>query len=175
MGVIGLFRKVVKKPETVEEMAVRAEKGDATLQFKLAVRFSEGVDAPQDYMSAAKWFRRAAAQGHVLAQYNFAVLYATGRGVPKDYGQAAKWFRLAANQGDASAQFHLGRLFAKGKGVPRDDVEAYKWYYLAAEQGEPAAADGRDLVSQNLRMDQIAEAKRRAAAFVTVPPGPVTE
>ena len=48
----------------------------------------EGVE--QDYREAAKWFRKAAGNGHVPAECRLAELCCSGTGVPQDYSRAAE-------------------------------------------------------------------------------------
>ena len=139
-----------------------AEQGDADAQFKLGVMYDNGEGVPQDYTEAAKWFRLAAEQGDAWAQYFLGVRYANGEGVPQDYTEAVKWYRLAAEQGHASAQSNLGVRYAKGEGVPQDDVLAHKWFNLAAAQGDASAKKGRDIVTDRMTREQIAEAQRLA-------------
>lgn len=49
----------------------------------------------QNFAGAAKWFRRAAEQGHANAQAVLGSLYAVGLGVPKDFVNAYAWVSLA--------------------------------------------------------------------------------
>ncbi len=49
----------------------------------------------QNYAGAARWFRRAADQGHSNAQAVLGSLYAVGLGVPKDFVNAFVWVSLA--------------------------------------------------------------------------------
>ena len=49
----------------------------------------------QNYAGAARWFRRAADQGHANAQAVLGSLYAVGLGVPKDFVNAYVWVSLA--------------------------------------------------------------------------------
>jgi len=49
----------------------------------------------QNFAGAAKWFRRAADQGHASAQAVLGSLYAVGLGVPKDFVSAYAWVSLA--------------------------------------------------------------------------------
>jgi hypothetical protein len=49
----------------------------------------------QNYSGAARWFRRAANQGHANAQAVLGSLYAVGLGVPKDFVNAYVWVSLA--------------------------------------------------------------------------------
>ena len=46
-----------------------------------------------DYVEAAKWYRKAAEQGHVLAQTLLGKMYQQGVGVTQDYAESVKWFR----------------------------------------------------------------------------------
>ena len=113
---------------------------DATAQFKLGVLHHSGRGVtPQDYGEAAKWFRKAAEQGHSEAQFNLGQMYDQGQGVPQDFGEAAKWFRKAAEQGLSWAQNNLGVMYREGEGVPQDYPEAAKWFSEAAEQGHTDA------------------------------------
>jgi TPR repeat protein len=53
----------------------------------------------RDDTKAAKYFRRAAVQGHAKAQYNLGILYQLGRGVPRDLERASYWFDRAKANG----------------------------------------------------------------------------
>ena len=59
-------------------------------------RFGDGV--PKDAAEAAKWYRRAAEQGHAGAQFGLADMYHDGEGVPKNYLRAHVWMNLAASR-----------------------------------------------------------------------------
>ncbi len=60
------------------EIKAKAEQGDAEAQFNLGLCYSDSVGVPQDYVEAAKWFRRAADQGVAEAQLNFGFCYYKG-------------------------------------------------------------------------------------------------
>jgi TPR repeat protein len=49
------------------------------------------------YTEAAKWYKKAAAQGHTSAQNNLGVMYALGHGLRADLLEAYKWLRLSAH------------------------------------------------------------------------------
>lgn len=103
--------------------------------------YEDGLDAAMrnDYVEAAKFFKRAAEQGHAEAQLYLGMLYKEGKGLPKDDNESGNRFRKAAEQGSAEAQFNLGLMYYGGQGVPRDYVESVKWYRLAARQGNAYA------------------------------------
>lgn len=72
--------------------------------------YANGQGAAKDIAEAAKWYRKAADQGHAPAQYLLAVAFANGRGVTKDGAEAVKWYRKAAERGHKDAQAALNRL-----------------------------------------------------------------
>ena len=65
---------------------------------------------PEDYAEAARWYRKAAEQGHVAAQFMLGVMYAIGEGVPEDDIQAYAWISLASAQGVENAKNSKERL-----------------------------------------------------------------
>ena len=99
----------------------------------------EGKGVPQDKTEAARWFRKAAGQGHGEAQYRLAMLFLSGDGVPKDKAEAVRWFSKAAEQGHGEAQYRLAMLHLSGDGVPKDKAEAVRLFSKAAEQGHGEA------------------------------------
>ena len=117
---------------------------------------------------AARWFRRAAEQGHADAQNLLGYIYRTGQGVPHSDAEAVRWYRLAAEQGYARAQFNLGNMYVDGRGVLQDYVQAHKWLNLAASQENPGVGNvvehrsARDAVAGQMTASQVAEAQRLA-------------
>ena len=73
-----------------------------------------------NYKQAAKWYLKAAEQGHLSAQHNLGYLYDNGVGVTQNYELALKWYKKAAEQGHASSQANLGLMYDNGSGTPRD-------------------------------------------------------
>ena len=74
--------------------------------------YYNGVGVARDYAEAAKWYRKAAEQGHADAQYFLGSLYYNGQGVAQDEAEAERWFRKAAVQGHTKA-IHV--LFVQGQ------------------------------------------------------------
>ncbi|HTS30642.1 MAG TPA: SEL1-like repeat protein [Bryobacteraceae bacterium] len=128
--------------------------------YRRGLQAADGIGRPQDYVDAAKYYRKAAESGYVPAQYNLAYLYENGLGVMQDFAQAAAWYRKAADQGDAEAQNNLGTLYSTGQGVPHDDAEAVRLYSLAAAQGDPEGTT--NLASMLLRGRGVARDTARA-------------
>jgi TPR repeat protein len=76
----------------------------------------------------------------------------------------------AAEAGDPSAQFRLGNHFCQEIGdAPPDPVSAYMWYLLAEKSAAPMLEQieaCKKNVSREMSPEQLAEAEKRAAAWL---------
>jgi len=75
--------------------------------FEMGYMYDAGLNAKVDYAQAAKWYEKAATEGHSLAQNNLGSLYsndkiAAGNG-SSNREMASYWFKLSAEQGNADA------------------------------------------------------------------------
>ena len=68
----------------------------------------------------------------------------------------------------AEALFNLGMMYCIGCKVPRDLVAAHKWFNLAALRGSRQARSCRVEISQEMSVDEIAEAQRQARQWLTL-------
>lgn len=93
-----------------QELRRLAEAGDAESQYWIGIHYGTGANVIQNDIEAAKWFERAANQGHVQAQARLASYYWSGRGVPKDLSRAYFWASLAWAQGDENSKMLLEGL-----------------------------------------------------------------
>ena len=148
--------------ESTKELRKLAERGDATAQNDLGLRYYEGKGVPQSQTKAKEWFDKAVEQGHPGAQVNLGTLYLRGEGAPQSNQMALFWFRRAAAQEDALALAKLGLMYAQGRGVLQDFIQAHMWYNLSAARGEARSADARDALARQMTAGQIAEAQRLA-------------
>lgn len=115
--------------------------------------------------------RSRAELGNPQAQFLLGNLYRDGQGVERNIAKTLKWWSWAALQGHRDAQFALGNIYSGGTGAPRDMVQAYMWYDIVGARGPedwvgPIAASNRDALIAHMTPSQIAEAKRRAAAWL---------
>ena len=147
----------------VERDLRAAESGNASAQFKMALRYDHGQGVPQDLAESVKWLRKAADQDFVEAQFNLGCLYERGQGVQQDYAEASKWFLIAAENGFASAQKNLGAMYGMGQGVPQNSVEAYVWSSIAATSGDEGAMNNRNFAASQLSPEELDLAQKRAA------------
>ena len=98
-----------------------------------------GVCVPQNYTTAASWFRRGAEHGEVLAMYALGILELHGEGTAKSQTKALHWFRKAASMGSGPATDEMGLCYARGWGVARDLATAVTYWRKAASEGDGSA------------------------------------
>ena len=67
---------------------------------------------PQDVVTAAEMFQRAAAQGNAVAQCNLASMYFHGIGVEQNFEQALTLYCLSAEQGNPGALAKVDEIMA---------------------------------------------------------------
>ncbi|KAI9011763.1 hypothetical protein DFJ74DRAFT_684590 [Hyaloraphidium curvatum] len=133
-----MHRQGLGMPENLAE-AERLYRDVAEFEDSEDAQMGLGLIASEreDFSEAARWFRKAADQGHAQAAYNLGSLYERGRGVAQNFAEAARWYRTAADSDDPDpdAQVNLGLLYERGTGVKRNFSEAAKYYRKAADLG----------------------------------------
>jgi len=146
-----------------------ADAGNVRAQFMMGTIFEQGLGVHKDLNAAARWYRAAADGGNASAQYNLGVFHQFGKGVQKDSVIAAKLWKQAAEQGHGRAQNNLSTFYFTGVGVPQDLVEAWKWLTLSADrlkgQARELVLGNRRVIEEKLTPEQLADAKRRVAAW----------
>lgn len=121
--------------ETAATLKALATRGDASAQYELGVRYSEGRGLVRDSKAAAQWFEKAADQGLAPAQYRLGSYYEKGIGVERDYAKARSYYQQAAENGNARAMHNLAVLFAEGNDGKPDYAAASEWFRKAADFG----------------------------------------
>jgi localization factor PodJL len=121
--------------ETAATLKALATRGDASAQYELGVRYSEGRGLGRDSKAAAQWFEKAADQGLAPAQYRLGSYYEKGIGVERDYAKARSYYQEAAENGNARAMHNLAVLFAEGNDGKPDYAAASEWFRKAADFG----------------------------------------
>jgi len=158
--------------EAARMFQLAADKGNADAMVSLAELYVVGQGVTNNPAEALRLYQAAAKSGSARAMYSLAGLYEEGRGVTKNQALAAQWHQLAAERGVALAQFNLGQRYELGLGVKPDLAEAWKWLTLASKNGIPDAAEMIERAEKRMTPEQIAEARRRADAFVVVTTAP---
>lgn len=89
-----------------------------------------------------------------------------------DHSVAVTEFKRLAEAGNADAQIRLGAVLSENEGLSKDQlVLAYKWIHLESMQGTENAGSMLKGLALQMIQEQIADAKRRAAAWQPGQPG----
>ena len=82
---------------------------DVQSQFIIGRLYATGQGAPLNLREAARWFLRAAEQGHATAAFNIAVFCSQGTGVEQDTAKAIEWYKTAADRGISGGAGAIGQ------------------------------------------------------------------
>jgi TPR repeat protein len=94
-----------------------AKQGVATAQAWCGIIYATGGRSfPQNWATAAKWWRKGAEAGRMESQWYLGVCYYYGRGVERDVAQAKAWITKSAAQG-----FHAAVLALQQAGIPGEE------------------------------------------------------
>lgn len=135
---LGLFALVFSIDATGADATAlrsRAEQGDASAQYELAMAYDAGHGVQKDLSKAAHWCLKAAEQGHAAAQNCIGSMYQFGDGVVQDEAVALSWYEKAVAQDYGEAYTNLGYMYDLGKGVSQDRTRAVELYLKGAEKG----------------------------------------
>jgi TPR repeat protein len=154
--------------EAFKWMHKSADWGYDLAQRHLAEMYFYGMGATKDYAEAAKWFRKAAEQGDVPSKYNLGEMYYKGQGIPQDYREAYKWLSLASTQHDKDVEKALSSL--RWSTMTSAELAGMKkWLFSLATEHDKDAKNTLILLRSKMTPAQIADAKRRVAAWKPVP------
>jgi uncharacterized protein len=131
-----------------------------------------GRGVPKDLGTALRYYEAAAAKNSPEAQNNLGLMYQKGVGVSQDSVTAIRMFQSAALLGESAGAYNAGWAFENGIGVPQDLLQAYVWYDIGADHGGTFSSHRRDLVSAQLTVDQIQQAKQAETSILSVGTAP---
>lgn len=133
--------------------------------------------------------RPLAEQGVVEAQYRLGLSYCCGIGSYYNNVKALNWFCEAGKRGYSPAQFELGRMYersysnpawdsvtlrrrpARGLFPEKDLLRAYMWFSLAAAEGHANAQWHKEVVEEQLSLEDRMQAQRLLENWQDVPCG----
>lgn len=129
--------------EQFEIVLDRAKRGSVEAQFNVGRFYHDGKGTEEDPIEAARWWFKAAQQGHSDAKRRLRTLLREElRFSEQGPGLARWWFgqeRADAEAGDAEAQSVVGEMYMRGHGTCPDEIAAVKWWRKAAGQGHSGA------------------------------------
>lgn len=95
--------------------------------------FNDGNEREKSQIEAAKWYLKAAEQGHIEAQNAIGLIYMEGaNGLSQDYSKAIGWLEKAANQGSETAPYDLSAIYCSNKSNIKNMVQSLMWLTVAA-------------------------------------------
>lgn len=112
--------------------------------------------------AALPWMQAQAEAGVRPAQAALGKWYASQ---PARAAEGYALIELAARAGHVPSQFSLGRALTTGDGIALDYVAAHTWLNIAATSGHEQAITTRDLITDLMTPDQLAEAQDATRAF----------
>ncbi len=130
-----------------DQMMVLAEDGNQQAEYRIGIAYETGQGVKVHLGKAAKWYARAAEQGHVDAAYRLGrLLHEGGRGLRVDPEKAVVYYNQAARAGHPDAQNWLGYAYQHGIGVEQNTELAVMWYRRSAKWGVAAAQNNLGLM-----------------------------
>jgi uncharacterized protein len=115
------------------------EQWSADAFIRVGEMYVKGVELPQNYSEAARWYRKVADRNPDAA-LRLAVILINGTGVTQNYTEAMSLCETAAKKNYPPAEYCVGYLHLRGLGITPDAKEAAKWFSEAATQGFAKAA-----------------------------------
>jgi TPR repeat protein len=137
---------------------VAAVREHVDAQFSLATI----LYGSSQYGEALRWFKALANRGFTQAYSHVGEMYEHGRGTLQDYREAIVWYSKGAKTGEPASQESIGRMYATGRGVQQDFVRAHMWLNIAASGGSKTSAEGREIVSRRMTLQQLDQAQQMA-------------
>ncbi|NRA29927.1 MAG: SEL1-like repeat protein [Parvularculaceae bacterium] len=158
-----------ERRDAVALLTSAAERGSSVAQHDLGELYLAGTDVPLDGLSARRWFRAAADNGHLPSVNRLAYLDMKGIGGPVDERRAIDGFTRAAQAGHTQAMVNLGTIYnPENAWLPssqRNAAESFYWFRLAELRGDRSAVDEADQVASRLAPDIREAVEIRAEAW----------
>ncbi|MBR2273538.1 MAG: sel1 repeat family protein [Alphaproteobacteria bacterium] len=138
-------------------------------KFLLGYAYAKGFVVPQDNKKAFQLIKIAADDQYDEAQAVLADFYIHGRGTAKNYNRAVQYLRMAADQGNSGAIMQLADILAEGKIYTKDIKQAHIFYNVASVMGAADAAEKRDALESNLKIEDLLAIQALAEDYKMVP------
>jgi len=124
--------EVKKDPERAREMFAYAASyfRDPEAQYYLARLYLDGVGAPHDPRTAARWFGLSAHKGLCKAQAMLGAMLFTGDHIPRQAARGLMWLTLAKDSADSNDQTWIGGLYDNAFRQANEDEKAMAAMYL---------------------------------------------
>lgn len=150
-------------------LLLQAEKNNNIAKYLLGYSYFVGFMTEEDLGKAFTLIKAAADDNYDEAQLVISDFYINGWSTPKNYNLAVKYLKNASDQGNAVAMSKLGDIYAEGKIYTKDIKKAHIQYNLASVLGVEEAAQKRDALEKNIKIDDLLIVQAAAEDFTTTP------
>lgn len=147
--------------QAIKMLKELADSGDASAQFTLGYRYSNGQQVRKSEKLAIHYYRMAADQGNASALFNLAIKYEYGHGVERDIATAISLYRGSAENGLVRACEVMARFYTEGKFVAKDMEEANRWVKLAEENKSRATSEDAKQITNEVLSTSNGGRRRR--------------
>lgn len=140
-----------------------------TADFMLGYAYYKGFMVEKNYLKAFELIKRAANTGYDEAMYVLSMMYMNGEGTPQNYGNGVKVLDLAVKQGNVPSMMELGYILANGEKYPKNIYKAHILFNIASVRGAEGAAERRDILRKNMKIEELLQAQSAAEAYKEQP------
>lgn len=146
-----------------------AETGNPTASFMLGYAYFKGFVVEKDLRRAFELIHTGAVGGYDDAQYVLSSLYLNGWGIPQNFKKAVVALNSAVSQGHVPAMVDLGNMLVKGDKYPADIYQAHILFNIASVRGAIGAAEMRDSLKKNMKIEDLLQAQAEAGRYKEKP------
>jgi hypothetical protein len=124
--------EIKRDPERAREMFSYAASyfRDPEAQYRLARLYLDGIGAPHDPRTAARWFGLSAQKGQCQSQAMLGAMLFSGDHVPRQAARGLMWLTLAKDSANAADQAWINRLYDSAIRQASEDERALAGVYL---------------------------------------------
>lgn len=157
--------ELYRPQEAIQLFGKASEAKNPTADFMLGYAYYKGFYIEKNYLRAFKLIKRAANSGYDEAMYVLSSMYMNGEGTPQNYGNGVKVLNLAVNQGNVQAMMELGYILANGEKYPKNIYKAHVLFNIASVRGADGAAERREILRKNMKIEELLQAQTAAEAY----------
>ncbi|MCM1323518.1 MAG: sel1 repeat family protein [Acetobacter sp.] len=147
----------------------QAQKNNNIAKYLLGYCQMKGFLLKQDKAKAFPRIKALADDGYDEAQFILADFYINGWGTPKNYNRAIQYLKNSAAQGNANAMVLLGDILSDGIIYTRNIMQAHVQYNIASVLGIAQAADKRDALEKNIKIEDLLAIQSEAEDYEPAP------
>lgn len=155
--------------QKIYDLLLQAKKSNYSAKYLLGYSYYTGFLVPQDYIKAFKLIKEAADNSYDEAQFVISEFFISGKGTTKNYNQAVKYLRAASAQGHKEAIVKLADILSEGKMYTKNIMNAHVLYNVAAVMGADGAAEKRDLLEKQLKIEDLLAVQANAENYKPEP------